>query len=46
MTSRMDTVIETPRLILKIPSLAEFEPWCAFMCGEGAGQFIDKAQPP
>lgn len=46
MTSRMNTVIETPRLILKVPSLAEFEPWCAFMGDEEAAQYIGKAQPP
>lgn len=46
MTSRMDTVIETPRLILKVPSLKEFEAWCAFMADEDAAQYIGKAQPP
>lgn len=45
MTSRLDTVIETPRLILKVPSLKEFEPWCGFMADEEAAQYIGKAQP-
>ncbi|HOZ26355.1 MAG TPA: GNAT family N-acetyltransferase [Hyphomonadaceae bacterium] len=45
MTSRLETVIETPRLILKVPSLKEFEPWCAFMADEEAAQYIGKAQP-
>ncbi len=30
MPSRLDTLIETPRLILRVPSLEEFEAWCAF----------------
>lgn len=46
MTSRMDPVIETPRLVLKVPSLQEFEPWCAYMADEDAAQYIGKAQPP
>ncbi len=45
-TSRLDTVIETPRLILKVPSLKEFEPWCAFMADEESARHIGKAQPP
>ena len=45
-TSRLDTVIETPRLILKVPSLKEFEPWCAFMADEESARYIGKAQPP
>ena len=46
MSSRMDTVIETRRLVLKVPSLKEFEPWCAFMGDEDAARYIGKAQPP
>ena len=45
-THRLSTVIETPRLILKVPTLAEFEPWCAFMADEEAARFIGKTQPP
>ena len=45
-TSRLDTVIETPRLILKVPSLKEFEPWCAYMADEESAQFIGHAQQP
>ena len=45
-THRLDTVIETPRLVLKAPSLAEFEPWCAYMADEEAARFIGKTQPP
>ena len=45
-TYRLDTVIETPRLILKVPSLEEFAPWCAFMADEDSARFIGKAQPP
>jgi RimJ/RimL family protein N-acetyltransferase len=44
--SRIDTVIETPRLILRVPTLKEFEPWCAFMADEEAARYIGKAQPP
>ncbi len=44
--SRLDTVIETPRLILKVPTLQEFEPWCAFMADEESARYIGKAQPP
>lgn len=46
MTSRMNTVIETPRLILKVPSLREFDAWCAYMADEEAARYIGKAQPP
>ena len=45
-TARLDTVIETPRLFLKVPSLNEFEPWCAYMADEESAQFIGKVQPP
>ena len=44
--SRLDAVIETPRLILKVPTLAEFEPWCAYMADEESARYIGKAQPP
>lgn len=46
MPSRLDTVIETPRLILKVPTLAEFEPWCAYMADEESSRYIGKTQPP
>ena len=46
MTSRLDTVIETPRLVLRVPSLKEFESWCAFMADEEAARYIGKVQPP
>jgi RimJ/RimL family protein N-acetyltransferase len=45
MPSRLDTVVETPRLILRVPSLAEFEPWAAFMADEEAARYIGRAQP-
>ena len=45
-TARLDTVIETPRLILKVPTLADFEPWCAYMADEDAARFIGHAQQP
>jgi len=45
-TARLDTVIETPRLFLKVPNLKEFEPWCAYMADEESAQFIGKVQPP
>ena len=45
-THRLDTVIGTPRLILKVPSLAEFEPWCAYMADEESARFIGKVQAP
>jgi RimJ/RimL family protein N-acetyltransferase len=37
---------ETPRLLLKVPSLAEFEPWCAFMADEEAARYIGRVQAP
>jgi RimJ/RimL family protein N-acetyltransferase len=46
MASRMDIVIETPRLILRVPSLKEFEPWCAFMGDEESARYIGKVQAP
>lgn len=44
--SRLDAVIETPRLILKVPTLAEFEPWCDYMADEVSARYIGKTQPP
>lgn len=46
MTSRLDTIIETPRLILKVPTLQEFEPWCAYMADEESARYIGKVQAP
>ena len=46
-TSRIDTVIETGRLILRVPRFPDdFEAWCAFMADEEAAQYIGKAQKP
>lgn len=45
-TSDPDIVIRTPRLILKVPTLSEFEPWCAFMADEETARFIGGVQPP
>jgi len=45
--SRLDTVLETERLTLRVPKFPEdFEPWCAFMADEEAAQYIGKAQKP
>src|SRR5690606_28503344 len=46
MTSRIDAVIETPRLLLRVPSLKEFEPWARFMADEEAARYIGRVQPP
>jgi RimJ/RimL family protein N-acetyltransferase len=43
---RLDTVIETPRLQLRVPGLAEFDAWTAFMADEEAARFIGHAQSP
>ncbi len=45
-TARLNTIIETPRLILKVPSLGEFEAWCAYMADEESARYIGKVQPP
>jgi len=45
-TRRRDPVIETPRLLLRVPSLAEFEAWSAFMADEEAARFLGHTQPP
>ncbi len=45
-TRRLDTVIETPRLLLRVPGLAEFEAWSAFMADEEEARFIGQTQPP
>ncbi len=46
MPSRLDTVIETPRLILRVPSLEEFEPWCAYMADEESARYIGRVKSP
>jgi RimJ/RimL family protein N-acetyltransferase len=46
-SSRIDTVIETGRLILRVPRFPDdFEAWCAFMADEEVVQYIGKAQKP
>jgi RimJ/RimL family protein N-acetyltransferase len=46
-SSRIDTVIETGRLILRVPRFPDdFEAWCAFMADEEVAQYIGKAQKP
>jgi len=44
--ARLDAGRRAPRLFLKVPSLNEFEPWCAYMADEESAQFIGKVQPP
>jgi RimJ/RimL family protein N-acetyltransferase len=46
MTSPLDTVLETERLILRVPTLDEFEPWTRFMADEEAARYIGRVQPP
>jgi RimJ/RimL family protein N-acetyltransferase len=46
MPSRLDTVIETPRLILRVPSLEEFEAWCEFSADEETSRYIGKVLAP
>lgn len=38
-------VLETERLILRPPALADFEAWVAFMADEQAARYIGGAQP-
>jgi RimJ/RimL family protein N-acetyltransferase len=45
-TSRLQTVIETERLLLRVPGLEEFEAWARFMADEEAARYIGKTQPP
>jgi RimJ/RimL family protein N-acetyltransferase len=44
--SRLDTVIETERLTLRLPVIADFEAWAAFMGDEDAARYIGGQQPP
>ncbi len=46
MTLRVDTIIETERLILRVPSLADFEAFVEFMGDEESARYIGKVQPP
>lgn len=46
MTNRLGTQIETPRLILRTPTFAEFEPWCAMMADEETARYIGGVQAP
>lgn len=39
-------VLETERLILRLPTLKEFEPWCAMMADEETARYIGGVQPP
>lgn len=39
-------VIETERLVLRAPDMADFEPWCAFMADEDAARYIGGMQQP
>lgn len=43
---RLATVIETPRLVLRVPGLGEFDAWCAYMADEEAARFIGGVQSP
>jgi RimJ/RimL family protein N-acetyltransferase len=45
-TSDPDHVIRTPRLTLRVPTMAEFDAWCAFMADEETARFIGGVQPP
>ena len=42
----MENVIETERLILRPPALADFEPWAEMMADEETARFIGGVQPP
>jgi RimJ/RimL family protein N-acetyltransferase len=45
--SRIDTVIETERLILRVPRFPDdYDPWCAFMADDETAQYIGKTQKP
>jgi RimJ/RimL family protein N-acetyltransferase len=44
--SRLDTAIETERLVLRVPSLREFDAWSKFMADEESARFIGKVQSP
>lgn len=46
MPSRLDAVIETPRLLMRTPTMAEFEPWCAMMADADTARYIGGVQPP
>jgi RimJ/RimL family protein N-acetyltransferase len=44
--TRLDTVIETERLILRLPRIEDFDAWAAFMGDEEAARFIGGLQLP
>ena len=46
MTTRLDTVIETERLVLRVPRAADLEGLVELMTDEEAARYIGKAQPP
>lgn len=46
MPNRTGAQIETGRLILRTPTMAEFEPWCAMMADEETARYIGGVQPP
>ncbi len=46
MPNRLGAQIETARLLLRTPTLAEFEPWCAMMADEETARYIGGVQAP
>jgi RimJ/RimL family protein N-acetyltransferase len=46
MPSRLDARIETERLIMRVPTLKEFEPWCAMMADEETARYIGGVGAP
>src|SRR5688572_27233786 len=44
---RLDSLqVETPRLLLRVPRLEDFDAWAAMMADEQTAQFIGGAAPP
>jgi RimJ/RimL family protein N-acetyltransferase len=46
MTTRLDTVIETERLVLRVPRATDLEGLVELMTDEEAARYLGKAQPP
>ena len=46
MTTRLDTVIETERLVLRVPRATDLEGLVELMTDEEATRYLGKAQPP
>jgi RimJ/RimL family protein N-acetyltransferase len=46
MNRRLDIVIETERLILRVPDASEFDAWAAFMADEESARYVGRVQPP